>query len=333
MSAIAAFLVLSTPSAFAQETPTITMTPPVAEPAPPVVAEPSTPAPVAAPQAAQAPVAAPVIRVPLDIAPQETASTPNAAERAAATPARAERTAQRAPAAVKASVASPVAAAATPIADPAPIEPVASASASTMTPLEPVVAAAPQPAETVTATSGEFPWEIAGGAAALLIVGGAGLAFARRRRSNSEVSEETPAYSYEPVAAARTTTADAWVSPAYAPREEAPVAPRRTTPAFTAAPSGSMGRHEAMAMAGPTDDNPFVTLNKRLKRARFLDRQERVAYGETLGQQKDVTRTPVSAWEIAQRPTPVVQQQEVRRVEPTRPRTTPTFRRPGYSNG
>src|SRR3546814_18330462 len=34
MSAIAAFLALSTPGAFAQEAPTITMTPPVAAPAP-----------------------------------------------------------------------------------------------------------------------------------------------------------------------------------------------------------------------------------------------------------------------------------------------------------
>jgi hypothetical protein len=92
-----------------------------------------------------------------------------------------------------------------------------------------------------------------------------------------------------------------------------------------------MGRHEAMAMAGPTDDNPFATLSKRLKRARFLDRQERVAYDETLSAQKDMTRKPVSAWEIAQRPEPVAQQQEVRRVEPARPRTTTTFR-PGYSN-
>ena len=86
-----------------------------------------------------------------------------------------------------------------------------------------------------------------------------------------------------------------------------------------------------MAMAGPTDDNPFATLSKRLKRARFLDRQERVAYDETLGAQKDMTRKPASAWEIAQRPEPVAQHQEVRRVEPARPRTTTTFR-PGYSN-
>src|SRR3546814_11314778 len=49
MSAIAAFLALSTPGAFAQEAPTITMTPPLAAPAPhtpPTVPEPRPPAPV-----------------------------------------------------------------------------------------------------------------------------------------------------------------------------------------------------------------------------------------------------------------------------------------------
>jgi hypothetical protein len=87
-----------------------------------------------------------------------------------------------------------------------------------------------------------------------------------------------------------------------------------------------MGRHEAMAMTGPTADNPFATLTKRLKRARFLDRQERVAYD-----QKDMTRKPVSAWEIAQRPAPRTQEQDVRRPEPARVRTS-TILRPGYSS-
>ena len=76
MSAIAAFLVLSTPGAFAQEAPTVTMTPPVAAPTPqtpPTVPEPSTTAPVATPQTAQPAAPAPIIRVPLDI-PDEDAS-------------------------------------------------------------------------------------------------------------------------------------------------------------------------------------------------------------------------------------------------------------------
>src|SRR3546814_8735478 len=54
----------------------------------------------------------------------------------------------------------------------------------------------------------------------------------------------------------------------------------RSTPAFAAAPHGGMGRHEAMALAGPTPDNPFLTLKKRLKRARFHDRRERLDRSE-----------------------------------------------------
>lgn len=300
MSAIAAFLVLSTPNAFAQEAPTVTMTPPVAAPtpqAPPTVSEPSVTAPVATAQPA---TAAPVIRVPLNIPAEVTAAAPEAVERAAAPAAEAPAIQEATP------IAAPMAAPAEPIAEPATL-----------------------PAETATTNGGEFPWEIAGGAAALLIIGGAGLAFARRRRL---VDTESTVYGYEPasVAAAKPVTSETqpWITPAYAPREE--VAPP-TVPAFAAAPSGSMGRHEAVAMAGPTDDNPFATLSKRLKRARFLDRQERVTYGETLGAQKDMTRKPVSAWEIAQRPAPSTQQQEVRRPEPARVRTSTSFR-PGYSN-
>ena len=67
MSAIAAFLVLSTPGAFAQDAPTITMTPPVAAPTPqtpPTVPEPSTPAPVTAPETAQPTTAQPTTTQP-----------------------------------------------------------------------------------------------------------------------------------------------------------------------------------------------------------------------------------------------------------------------------
>lgn len=333
MSAIAAFLALSTASAVAQETPTITMTPPVAAPTPqtpPTVAEPSTTAPVATPQAAQPPAPKPVFRVPLDIAPETADPARRAAERAAdPAPTRAERTAQRARQAPTAATKSaPVAA---PITEAPVIAETTPIAAPVMAPAEPVADAVPLPAEKTSTAASDFPWEIAGGAAALLIVGGAGLAFARRRRTVDEAGGEMPAYEYERARSAEPVTADAqpWISPAYAPPEEAVVAPHSVA-AFAATPNGSMGRHEAMAMAGPTADNPFATLNKRLKRARFLDQQERAVYDETLGQQKDMTRKPVSAWEIAQRPAPAMQEQEVRRTEPARVRTSATFR-PGFS--
>lgn len=347
-SAIAAFLVLSTPAAFAQEAPTITMTPPVAEPTaptaqtPPTVAEPTTPAPVAAPPAAQTATPTPVIRVPLDIVPAEPAPAPQATQRAEApAPVRAPRAAERSrPAAAAPVAATPTAVAATtPTAPEAPsTTEMAPISAPMGVPTDPVIEAAPLPAETATINGSEFPWEIAGGAAALLLIGGAGLALGRRRRHHAtevtydEVVHDAPAQRFDPVAARAPVTneTEQWVTPAYAPREPVTAA-LRTTPAFAAAPSGSMGRHEAMAMTGPTPENPFATLSKRLKRARFLDRQERIAYADTLAAQKDVTRKPVSAWEIAQRPAPVMQEQDVRRPEPARARTTTTFR-PGFSN-
>lgn len=332
MNAIAAFLVLSTPAAFAQETPSVTMTPPVATlptpRTPPTVSEPSTNAPTAAPQTAQPPAPKPVIRVPLDIAPAKTTPAPKVAERAA--PARAERATPRsAPkAAPAAAMAAP--AATTPVTETEPVAEAAPIVAPVTAPVEP----APLPVAKA-ATGTNFPWELAGGAAALLVAGGLSLALARRRRNaRGDYVDEA----YEPVAATDpaatapfappiTDEARAWVTPAYAPREHTEVP--GTNPAFAAAPSGSMGRHEALAMTGPTPDNPFATLSKRLKRARFLDRQERAAYDETLGAQKDMTRKPVSAWEIAQRDiAPPATEQEVRRPEPGSPR--PRALRPGF---
>lgn len=304
LSAIAAFLVLSTPAAFAQKAPAVTMTPPVAPTTVPVPA----PAPtIAAPSATSTATPQPVIRVPLDLPPVEPA--PKVAEpKAAAAPAPKRvaakpREATPAPAAPR-EAAAPVAAAsepvlseATPVAAPVPV------------PAEPVIETAPvAPVEQAAAGNDMLPWQIAGGAAALLLAGGVGLAFARRRRASSEVWDFDEARTEaEWVPGAAATVAE--------PAPE-PIAPQ-TTPTFAAAPSGSMGRHEAMAMTGPTPENPFATLHKRLARARFLDRQERVAYEATLAEQKDMRRKPASAWEISQRETPAAPaEQEVRRLEP-----------------
>ncbi len=318
MSAIAAFLVLSTPAAFAQEAPTVTMTPPVAPttvPAP--VQAPATTAPPAATTSAPQPV----IRVPFDIAPAEPA--PKAAEpKTAATPAPKRVAAQ------PREVAKPREAAPAPVAPREAAVPAAPVAAPAMAEAAPVTEAVPMPAAPVaeatpasversTTSDDTLPWQIAGGAAALLLVGGAGLAFARRRRASSDVwefDEAQPDAEWFPGAAA--IAAERTAEPA-APE---PVVPK-TTLTSVASPSGSMGRHEAMAMAGPTPDNPFATLQKRLARARFLDRQERAEYDATLAEQKDLRRKPVSAWEISQREVPAAPaEQEVRRLEPGRAR-------------
>ncbi|HEX2811361.1 MAG TPA: hypothetical protein VHO04_01665 [Sphingopyxis sp.] len=306
MSAIAAFLTLSTPAAFAQDVPTVTMTPPVA---PTTVPAPAPAPTTTTPPAAETPAPQPVIRVPLDLAPTEPA--PKAAAPKATAPAQPKRAAAKpraaAPAAPREAAAPVIPTAAPAVEEAAPVVPPVAA------PIEPVAEAAPtpQPVERAAANDSNLPWEIAGGAAALLLIGGAGLAFARRRRATNEVWEfdEAP------------TDAE-WVPGAAAvATEPEPVVAPQTSPTFAAAPSGSMGRHEAMAMAGPTPDNPFATLQKRLARARFLDRQERAEYDATLAARKDMRRTPVSAWEISQRAEPAAPaEQEVRRLEPGRAR-------------
>lgn len=56
------------------------------------------------------------------------------------------------------------------------------------------------------------------------------------------------------------------------------IGPRSTKPRNTA-----VGRHEAMVDDGPTADNPFLTRRNRLRRARFLDKQEQQANESAVG--------------------------------------------------
>ncbi|WOF44518.1 hypothetical protein KNJ79_06230 [Sphingopyxis indica] len=331
-SAIAAFLALSAPAAFAQAapaqpapapaSPTIEMSPPVIVPPVAPTTTPTVPAPtVTAPAPETPPPATPVLRVPLDIEPApETAPAPKAAEAPAPKPAQAGRSApaQREKGPEPASATTTTRS----VDEPAPVNGPAAAA---------IAEAAPPPAAvpTVPATgfaappsadvaNDSFPWELAGGAAALLLAGGAAFALTRRRRV---VAEAEPATAYE-----------APVTPQPAVHRETPVRASlpRSTPAFTAAPHGSMGRHEAMAMAGPSDDNPFLTLKKRLKRARFQDRRERMEYEALLAGQKDGTRKPASAWDVAQRPAPAPAEQKVLRPEPARGHRG---LRPGFAKG
>src|SRR3546814_20979775 len=92
---------------------------------------------------------------------------------------------------------------------------------------------------------------------------------------SSDLYDPEPAIVAAPATAETQPAEQPWITPAYAPREQ--VDAPRTTPAFAAAPSGSMGRHEATALAGPKPDKPFAPLSQRLKPARFLPPQERSA--------------------------------------------------------
>jgi len=306
-SAIAAFLAITAPAAFAQDAPNVPMTSPVAAP-PPVIVPAAAPAPTTPTVEETAPAPKPVIRVPLDLpAPAEPAAkaeaqvapVPKRAER----PVAAERSERAAPAAPRTAAPAPAeasraAAPADTSAEPLPVP-------MTSEP-EPVADTAPLATDERAAADDGFPWELVGGAAALLLAGGAGLAFARRRRG---AEERAPGMSYEEMAAAEAMP----YNPPVAPERTPPPAPQ-ATPAFPAS-HGSMGRHQALAMAGPTPDNPFATLSKRMKRARFLDQKERQAYADTLADQKDLRRKPASAWEVSQRAEPAPLEQEVRRPE------------------
>ncbi|GAA4780191.1 hypothetical protein GCM10023219_30150 [Stakelama sediminis] len=158
-------------------------------------------------------------------------------------------------------------------ADPAPI----------VMPASQPVAPQQQASAAPQATTGDFDsrtalW-IALAGLAVLAAGAAAL----MRRSRKERVETGAAVAAEPVV---TRPVAPQPEPAFMARE--PVAPTPTPvaqpapvraaamPAFEPA-SYVSGRHERAAEAGPTADNPFLTRKNRLRRARFYDRQERLA--------------------------------------------------------
>ncbi len=138
---------------------------------------------------------------------------------------------------------------------------------------------------------------VGAGALAVLALGAAGFALSRRRRRDDVFADET--VEAEPMMA----DPIARPAPAFA-REAAPVA----VPAAAAAtlPNGfdvsRYGHHVQAAYRGPTPDNPFVSLKKRLTRAHFYDMQEaRAAHGDagsTTQAQAPVTRPAPDRFEV-----------------------------------
>lgn len=85
---------------------------------------------------------------------------------------------------------------------------------------------------------------------------------------------EVPPPAIAPIAAAATHAA----APVRQPQMQAQTnAPSSIGPCSTKPRSTAVGRHEAMVEDGPTADNPFLTRRNRLRRARFLDKQEQQA--------------------------------------------------------
>lgn len=119
----------------------------------------------------------------------------------------------------------------------------------------------------------------AAGAALLLLLGGGIYAASRRRRADGEPAEAV----YETSSGEMIST-PVTAAPVMAPPVIDPAMARTDASAAMASsslPAGfdlsRFGRHTQAAYRGPTPENPFLSLRRRLKRASFLDARERVA--------------------------------------------------------
>lgn len=257
---------------WAQDT---TIAPPPVVTTAPVAAAPVAAAPVAAAPSAVAPP--PIART---VAPATSASAEasrTTVDAGALAQAEAERPAPRqaAPASARTAsvnrVAAPVATTAAPagepVADAAPVAPAVAPPSNDAAEL--AAASAPsEPAVTGDAASNAgipVSWLLGGLGAVALLGLAAAMVLRRRRDAEYHAIHAHAEYTDRPAEPAIARTAPAVASPALA------AGPVR------AADGHLMGRHEALAMQGPSTDNPFLTLKNRLKRARFYDRQERMA--------------------------------------------------------
>ena len=277
MTAIAAVALSSTPLA-AQET-TSTDVPLVTVPAPEPVApaadplapapeaEVSTPAETTATEAAKA-------SEPVEAAP---AAKPVAKKAAAKTERSPTRTAVKATAPIAAAPAASISAPETP------------AAATPLVEKRPAAEPAPvEQAQSEPKIDEALP--LAGGAGAVILaLAGAGMAIRRRKRSEEEVGE----WQDDMVLADEPTPASApepWNPPVVEPTA-APIAATRTDVPEDFDTSG-FGRHVKAAYAGPTPENPSLSLRKRLKLAGELDRRERMAGTATMAKAPQPQQQP-----------------------------------------
>jgi hypothetical protein len=133
-----------------------------------------------------------------------------------------------------------------------------------------------EPAQSLASENDALP--IAAGAGlGLLLLGGAAAALRRRRRRNAMVYEPTHQPVSEPVFARPAHDAPVTHRPAPSPAREMNPAPFMPTPAASTAGLS----HTERAQRGPTPENPFLSLKRRLKRAAFFEQRDRaVAAGK-----------------------------------------------------
>ncbi len=294
MTAIAAFIALSSTPLLAQTTDG------TADQAAPVVVAP--PPPAAAPAAPTVSAPAPTEIAPAPAPAMKTVGTPVVHEAdAASTPSQPAAAPTRAAPVKRVSPPSSARASA-PVATGAPVPAKVTTAQVEATPAPAPVAktvpAAPQPATdtppaapaatatqtTQSVTTNDETLPIAGGIGlAVIALGGAAYAFSRRRRDDDElVLERTPV---ETVAV-----------PEAAPVAAAPVMAAPVTRAMPKTlPNGfdisRFGRHTQAAYLGRTPDNPSYSLKRRLKRASFFDQRER----EAAAAGRPIEQAPVAA--------------------------------------
>jgi len=237
-------------------------TPSPVDPVPPPVVTPEPAPPVALPAPTLVTTPAPAVTLTLPDLP--------AIDDAPARPAAKAKPTSRA-AVAKAASAKPAPIAQAP-AKPAPVvtETAPPARAESAAPASQPAAAAPAAriGDGAAATDDWTNLALAGGIALAGLAGAGAFAFARRRDDDPVVAPAVDPVVDE-VDAPDAATDTRPVAPVTAIAEPAL--------AYTAANGRAVGRHEAAAEAGPSQDNPFLTRRARLRHARFYDRKERLS--------------------------------------------------------
>jgi len=244
------------------------------------------------------PVATPADPLAPEPAPAETTATPTRSK-AAPTKAKATPTVRKAASTTRSTATRTVTRSTAPA-------PAAEATASVPPPTEtapavpeiapgpmPVADPAPvaEPASQAQAIDMDQALPIAGGAAVGLFMLGGVAAVRRRRRRKQEDADEAAKLAYIDAAEQEHAAAPEFVRATMPQHDPVPVTASVASAPTTDLPEGfdlsRFGRHVQAAYKGPTEDNPSLSLKHRLRRAGFLDQQERrtgeVALAEASG--------------------------------------------------
>lgn len=249
----------------------------------PLLAQDASPPPVDQPATAPAadPLAPDPTPVETTVAPVETKAEPVAKAKPATT-ARRTVTKTRSTVTRTATRTAPVA---TPSAEPAVVPealPTATDPATAVAP-GPMPVADPAPVdETAQATSIDMDeaLPIAGGAALGLFMLGGVAAMRRRQRRKQEDADEAAKLAFIDAADHDDMPAEPVIARAAMPQHDPvpakePIADAPTTDLPEGFDLSRFGRHVQAAYMGPTEDNPSLSLKHRLRKASFLDLQER----------------------------------------------------------